>query len=151
MAPPSRPFGGARRKVVGVALTGAASVLAWGCSSQPAQPASATVPAVSATPGTGVAADGLSVTGLGEVSGAPDTLTVTFGVSLRRDSVATAVADDAGVQTKLLSTLRDDGVADEDVRTTSYNVSPSFESVQGRQAPNGYQVTNAVVVKVHDL
>ena len=43
----------------------------------------------------GGGATGIAVTGVGEVSGTPDTLTMTFGISVLRDSVSVAVTDSA--------------------------------------------------------
>ena len=52
---------------------------------------SACTPSVTVeSPGTTNGSAGISVSGTGEVSGTPDTLTMTFGVTVRRDSVSEA-------------------------------------------------------------
>ncbi len=129
------------------AVTAAAAV---GCSQPPAQ-VTVQAPSGGSPTGTAVSADGISVAGSGDVSGAPDTLTITFGVSLERPTVNAAVADNAALATKMVDTIKAGGVDEKDIRTNSYNVSPSFDYVQGKQVPKGFQVTNSVVVKVHDL
>ncbi|MEA2058032.1 MAG: SIMPL domain-containing protein, partial [Actinomycetota bacterium] len=54
---------------------------------------------------------GIAVTGTGEVSGTPDTLTMSFGVSVLRDTVAQAVADAAVRSDAIISALEANGVA----------------------------------------
>jgi uncharacterized protein YggE len=143
------PFPSCSRVAALTLATAATAALLAGCG----QPAQVTVqgPSGGETTGTAVSADGISVSGVGEVSGAPDTLSITFAVTITRDTVGAAVADNASATTKVLDSLKANGIDEKDVRTTNYNVSPNYDYEQGKQVPKGFQVTNAVVVKDHDL
>jgi uncharacterized protein YggE len=94
---------------------------------------------------------GVTVTGSGDVSGTPDTLTASFGVLTVRPSVSEAVAGNAAVAKALTDTLRARGVPAADIQTQNYSVFPSFITVHGRTVPNGYTVGESMVVKLHAL
>ncbi|MEZ5175629.1 MAG: SIMPL domain-containing protein [Acidimicrobiia bacterium] len=94
---------------------------------------------------------GISVSGKGEVTGTPDTLTMTFGVSVRRDSVADAVAVAADKADALISALKANGVAEEDIQTANYSVYPQYDWRNETQTLIGYEVNNQVIVKIRDL
>lgn len=94
---------------------------------------------------------GISVSGTGEVTGTPDTLTMTFGVSVRRDSVSLAVSAAAEVAEKMIAALRANGVAEEDIQTANYSVYPEYDWTGEQQKLVGYNVNNSVVAKIRDL
>jgi len=96
--------------------------------------------------------DGITVSGDGEVEGAPDTLSVSLGVTLKRPSVGEAVAASAEVATAVVEAVTAQGVAEEDVQTRSYTVSQEFRFPEGgTPIPDGYRVTNTVTLRVRDL
>ena len=71
------------------------------------------------------AASGIAVSGRGEVFGTPDTLEMSFGVSVLRPTVKQAVADAAALADQLISTLESSGVASDDVQTANTRSTPS--------------------------
>ncbi len=86
---------------------------------------SACTPSVTVeSPGTTNGSAGISVSGTGEVSGTPDTLTMTFGVTVRRDSVSEAIAVAAEKAELVIASLTSNGVAEEDIQTANYSVFP---------------------------
>ena len=97
---------------------------------------------------------GVVVTGVGEVRGRPDTLSVSLGVSVTRKTVSEATTEAASLADKLLATLKDNGVAADDVQTRDYSISPPYapQPTDGT-APriNGYTVSNIVQVTVRDV
>lgn len=95
--------------------------------------------------------NGIAVSGTGEVSGTPDTLTMTFGVSVLRDTVAQAVADAATVSNAVISSLEANGVAEEDIQTANFSIFPDFDYSGDQQRLRGYQVNNSVVAKIRDV
>jgi hypothetical protein len=97
------------------------------------------------------AGNGIAVSGTGEVSGTPDTLTMTFGVSVLRDTVAQAVADAATVSNAVISSLEANGVAEEDIQTANFSIFPDFDYSGDQQRLRGYQVNNSVVAKIRDV
>lgn len=104
---------------------------------------------------TGGASDGrsagISVSGTGEVTGTPDTLTMTFGVRVIDDSVSVAVDRAARGADAVIAALKAAGVAEEDIQTANYSVFPRYDWQDDRQVLIGYEVSNSVVAKIRDL
>ena len=61
--------------------------------------------------------EGMWVNGHGEVSGNPDVATLQLGISSQRASVAEAQAEAATAMDKVMTPLRNGGVADKDIQT----------------------------------
>lgn len=112
-----------------------------------APPANVTAPQINV----GSLAAGISVTGQGEVTGTPDTLSISFGVTTKRGTVDQAVGDNADTSARVLDTIKAKGAAEKDIQTQNYSLQPSFAFTEGRQVPDGYSVNNTVSVKLHDL
>jgi hypothetical protein len=100
---------------------------------------------------TGAPASGISVTGIGKVTGTPDTLTISFGVSVRRDTVAEAVAVAAERADAIIGVLIDDGISEDDIQTANYSIRPVYDYSTDTEVLVGYQVNNSVTVKVRDI
>ena len=66
---------------------------------------------------------GISVSRQGQASGAPDLATVNLGVEAFRDTVQSA-RDDAAAMKSVIATLKDNGVADEDIKTSRFGSTP---------------------------
>ncbi len=96
-------------------------------------------------------APGISVVGEGEVEGAPDTLSIWFGVSVLRPSVDEAVADAAEQADGLIEALEAQGVAKEDIQTANYSIYPEYDYRETGQVLKGYRVENTVSAKIRDL
>jgi uncharacterized protein len=94
---------------------------------------------------------GISVSGEGEVTGTPDTLTMTFGVSVTKDSVSEAVAVAADEADAITAALTANGVAEEDIQTSNYSIWPQYNYTSQKQILIGYQVNNNVTVKIRDI
>lgn len=112
---------------------------------------SATTPSTAAAPDS-AALEGVTVNGLGRVTGKPDVLRATVGVSVTRPTAQEALdaANTAG--DTLLEALRDHGVADSDVGTRDFGVSPEFRYLQdGPPQITGYTVKNTVEAKLRNL
>lgn len=95
---------------------------------------------------------GITVTGVGQVKGTPDTLILTMGVSVKRPTVAEAL-DQAGTSSDaLLAALRDGGVVDEDLQTRDYSITQEFRyPADSSPVPDGFRVTNTVEARLTDL
>lgn len=106
---------------------------------------------VEAPSSTADAPSGISVSGQGQVTGTPDTLTMTFGVQVRRDSVSEAVSVAADRADAVIDALKAAGVADEDIQTANYSVWPEYDWTENQQRLIGYQVSNSVIAKIRDL
>jgi uncharacterized protein len=110
----------------------------------------AQVPIQPATPPTGV-----SVVGSGIVLAQPTIARITLGVEVFNASLSSAQTEAARNMEAVIARLKAHGVADEDIRTTSYNINPQYDS---RPDPSGsgtvlrgYQVQNLVDVRVTNV
>ncbi len=92
--------------------------------------------------------NGIVVDGLGKVSGTPDVLRVTLGVSVKRDDVSSAMEAASSRQGKVRAALRRSGVADRDLQTSEVSVYPDYDN---RGRPNGYRVSETLTAKLRDL
>ncbi len=136
-----------RRGLAGMALAGVLITGAAACGSSPDV-------TIEASPGHGPDSlpDGITVSGEGEVNGKPDTLTATVSVSVKRGDVGTAVADNAVVATAVIDAAKASGIAEEDVQTQNYSVNQEWRYPEGGSpVPDGYRVTNSVVVRITEL
>jgi uncharacterized protein YggE len=99
----------------------------------------------------GQQASGISVTGVGKVSGAPDSLTLTLGVSLNRETANDATTAASEKADAVIDALKAAGVGEQDIQTSNYSVSPEYDYNDGRQTPTGYRVSNTVTATIRDL
>jgi hypothetical protein len=97
----------------------------------------------------GEVASGISARGLGTVTGNPDVLTVVLGVQTQGPSANTTLKANNQQAKALIDMLRSKGVAETDIQTSQLSVNPSYNPGTGRIA--GYEVTNQVTVRLHDI
>ncbi len=102
----------------------------------------------------------ITITGHGEVLSVPDIATFTYSVVADKPTVADAQAEASQTANTIASYLKAAAVADADVQTTDYSVSPQYDYVQppcttgtycqGKQVLKGYEVRQSTKVKVRD-
>lgn len=102
----------------------------------------------------------ISVSGTGTANAVPDTASISFTAQATAADVATAEKTMTDQVNKALASIKAAGVDDKDVTTSSYNVSPHYESTScgsGIYCPmittskaSGYDVSESVTVKVRD-
>jgi len=104
----------------------------------------------------------ISVNGEGEVFAVPDIATFSFSVIEERDTANAAQDAAAAKINRVLEFVRGEGVEEEDIKTTSFNLYPRYEfkrkvSVNENLLPPerervlvGFEVNQTVVVKVRD-
>lgn len=105
------------------------------------------------------ATDTITVQGSGQATLPPDVARVSFTV----ENTAPAVADAQAATTKqanaAIAFVKEQGIADKDVKTLSYNISPQYSytsCMRGIPCPStpkvtGYQVSESIQVTVRDL
>ena len=99
------------------------------------------------------AATTLNLSAQGEVRTPPDLAIVEIGVQADAPSAAAAFAQARAKMVTLVSTLHGRGVADDDVQTSQLTLQAQYANSDD-QAPRrltGYQASNAVSVRLHDL
>jgi uncharacterized protein len=94
---------------------------------------------------------GISVTGMGEVTGTPDTVEVDLGVSILAATVAEATSLAADKADSLIAALTSNGVAREDIATTDYSIYPEYDYSTNAQRLLGYRVSNTVRAKIRNV
>ena len=114
----------------------------------------------------GDAQTGISVTGSGKASAAPDLAVLNLGVEAFAGSVTEARDRAAGAMDQVVGFLLTSGTAEKDIQTRHFNISPRYTSREITRClgPDntdcfkdrerviiGYQVTNQLSVKVRDL
>ena len=104
-------------------------------------------------------ADTITVTGEGMATAIPDTATISFGATATGADVATAEKNVTNTINAALTSVKAAGVTSDDITTTSYNVSPHYNSPvcppgvfcpSTSSTQSGYDVSENVQVKVKD-
>lgn len=100
----------------------------------------------------------VSVSGKGEVVAVPDVALFTFGVTQEGKDVATAQTLATEKINAALKYLKDNGIADADIKTVNYSINPVYDYAQGvcnsirctpgTQTLRGYEINQMVEVKV---
>ncbi len=99
---------------------------------------------------------GITVVGIGKVTGKPDIAHVTVGIETQAPSLQTAVDENKAKMTVLLDTLKKLGIADKDIQTSNYSVytervTPPTPGAEVSADQMIYHVTNQVDVIVRDV
>lgn len=101
----------------------------------------------------------ISISGVGEVTAAPDTAFVNSGVTSQGATAREALDANTKAMGELIETLKAAGIEARDIQTSGFSVSPNYvysdaRDANGYQLPpkiNGYQVFNNVNVRVREL
>lgn len=94
---------------------------------------------------------GISVSGTGEITGTPDTITVDLGVSVLGDSVEEATTSAAQAAQALIDSLKANGVDPKSITTTNYSIYPEYDYRNESERLLGYRVNNTVRAKISDV
>lgn len=109
------------------------------------------------------APEGVRVFGVGEASGAPDVARTQLGVEVRAATAEQAVADASQRMAAVIAALKQQGIAEADLRTSQYSLHferdhqqpqpPAAGAAAQQQAePRGqYRASNTVTVTIRDL
>ncbi|WP_170984641.1 SIMPL domain-containing protein [Rhodoligotrophos defluvii] len=96
----------------------------------------------------------LSLVGTGEVRAAPDEATITIGVVHQAKTAAEAVKANNAAMAEVFSSLKAEGIAEKDIQTSNFSVNPRYVYPKDNSGPptiDGYEVSNQVSVRIHDL
>ena len=95
----------------------------------------------------------ISVTGTGTVTLVPDVADLHVGVVVQRPKVKDAREAAAAAMQGVIKALRDAGVAERDIRTTTLSLQPVYDYNTDGSAPRitGYELRNGVVATIRDL
>ena len=94
----------------------------------------------------------VTVTGEGTASAVPDNAVIRLGVSSQGKTARAASDANAKEMTVVLAAIKDSGVADRDIQTTSLSLQPQYEpNKTGAPRLIGFQANNQVTVKIRDI
>lgn len=97
----------------------------------------------------------ITVQGHGEVKSRPDMAIVTTGVMSEAPTAQEALTKNNVAMTAVINALKNAGVAEDDIQTSNFSVSPVYPPYQPNQTTppriSGYQVSNQVTAQVKQL
>jgi uncharacterized protein YggE len=95
----------------------------------------------------------MSLTGHGEVKAKPDMAVVNIGVMTHSPTAREALTQNTAAMEKIFASLGASGIADKDIQTSNFTVSPRYHYDQNGQPPRvvGYDVSNTVTATVRKL
>lgn len=140
------------------AITATAALVACGTSLAQERPASPSVPSEAPVPSTHANSiqpeTTLSISATGEVSSAPDMATITAGVQTEAETASAAMSQNAARMQGVYNALREAGVAERDMQTSSLSLQPRYDYSNRDGRPpevTGYTASNQLTVTVRDL
>lgn len=103
----------------------------------------------------------ITVSATGEVYAKPDLGITTFSVTTEAKTVAEALAENTEKMNAVISSAKDNGVEDKDLKTVGFNIYPRYEWTNsecsvyycppGERVLVGYEVYQSLQVKIRDL
>jgi len=95
----------------------------------------------------------ISVTGEGVVNVKPDLALMRLGVTTENVKIETLYQENTVKMNAILAGIKSLGVEEEDIKTTSYNLTPKYEWIETtkKQVIDGYTLTQEIDVKVRDF
>ena len=96
---------------------------------------------------------GIWVTGMGQVTSAPDIATLNGGVEAVAETVAEARRNAAQAMEAMMQALAARGVEERDIQTTGFNIRSEYQYDRDKDRNElvGYRVSNQISVKVRNL
>ena len=97
--------------------------------------------------------EGIWVSGEGKISVAPDLATLNIGVQSQNTTVAAAREQAGTAMQAVMDSLTTNGIDSKDIQTAYFSITQTtkYDNIKNEQVPTGYQVSNTVTVKIHNL
>jgi len=93
----------------------------------------------------------ISISGEGKVLAKPDIGQVSLTVFTQKTTVAAAQSENSKKMNAVLEGVKNLGVKEEDLKTTVYQINPTYQYTTGRSVIIGYEVRQTLQVKIRDL
>lgn len=94
----------------------------------------------------------VTVTGEATVAVAPDTAVIRIGVTSLGKTAREASQANAAKMNAMIAAIKAAGIAERDIQTSQLSLQPQYDSSKsGPPHLLGFQVTNQVTVKIHDI
>lgn len=95
--------------------------------------------------------DVFTVSGEGKAVVKPDIAYVTVGIQANGSTVKSVQTQINTTINKVIAALKSLGIDEKDIKTTNYNINPTYDWTSGRQRITGYNASTNLQVKVRDL
>lgn len=92
-----------------------------------------------------------NVTGESEIAAIPDQAEISLGVEVVRNQVADAQTAVNEINNNIIQALKDQGVAEKDIKTTNYSVNPEYDFESPGRQISGYRANAQLRVKLSDF
>ncbi len=96
-------------------------------------------------------ADTIAVRGVAQQEVAPDMAYVTLGININADTVEEARYQAAETNKKVRRTLLGLAITENNIQSSSYNLYPNYENINGKNKQRGYTLNTTLKIKVDDL
>ena len=93
----------------------------------------------------------ITVTGHGKVMATANYVQLQIEVSTHGENVQEAQQENANIMNRVIQSILELNIPREDIQTASYTILPSYDFINGNQIFKGYEVKNAISVKVSDI
>ena len=93
----------------------------------------------------------LTVTGNGKVTAQANAVQLQIEVITKSNDASDAQQENAQIMNRVIQGLTDAGIPKENIQTVIYTVSPTYNYIEGKQVFNGFEVINAISVKINDI
>lgn len=95
--------------------------------------------------------DTIVVSGTGKITSKPDLVSLSLGVQTDASTVNDAQTQNTSKMNAIIASLKSMSIADADIQTSNYSISPRYDYSNGKQTILGYTVSQNVDVKVRKL
>ena len=93
----------------------------------------------------------LTVQGEGEINVRPDRAKITLGVVTENIDVQTAQEENAVISNSVIQALKQLGIEEKAIRTTSYTIFPRYDYIEGKSILRGYEVEHQLEILIKNL
>lgn len=93
----------------------------------------------------------MTVTGNGEIIAQPDYVQIQIEVRTEGKDVSLAQQENTRIMNRVIESLMALNIPREAIQTATYTISPNYDYIEGRQVFRGYEVQNAITVKITDI
>jgi hypothetical protein len=92
----------------------------------------------------------ITITGEGKITAIPDIALVSLGMENTSMDIQVAQKKNSDTMNSLINQLKALDISKDDIQTTSYNIYPQYDWVNGKQILRGYTVSQNVTVKIRE-
>ena len=93
----------------------------------------------------------MTVEGNGSITVQPDQARIVIGVVTENQNVQQAQQENTRISNAIIQAIKQLGIDEKDMRTTTYSVSPRYDYIEGKSVLRGFEVEHLFEVTVNDL